>query len=479
MKNIFVMMLCGLLLTACGGGSGGVGGGGSSSSSTISGTASQGDPIAGSVTLKDAKGATKTASINSSTGAYSIDVTGMTAPFILKAGDFYSVAGTASITNINPLTNLTVRSGAGATSIESIFTDPTLKLASIIVALPTIISNLKTALNPLYPASVPETQRDFMNGSLIIDQGVDLVLANTNISIGVGGFNIVMKDGVTTLVSVTISPSGTVTITQNKTNIATAGNNLFNFVSLIELVDGNTIKTNFDYYSTVANNDYSNNFINANDTSLFKQVASGGLSGGALEPLDTGSWGNSNAKSKYTLNNVKGAIFTSTIDFLYNGDLLNPNVYERTMSIGLNPSADWNHYIIATIEPASIFGSTTINSNTKQINIISYSWVASNWNPSNPGVSDTVTLTNGWYRFESTITNEGGTLGDQLQVKAELFSLGGNGLSSPVSLGKASGTIYDLVFALDHSINTSIYATKWGGTSLIDNFVIGRGSFVP
>ncbi len=108
-------------------------GGGSSSSSTgvaapaptvaISGVAAAGLPLTGTVTVKDAKGATKTVTLGTN-GSYSIDVTSMTAPLVFRAegragGNSYvihsasAVADANGIINITPLTDLIVANIAG------------------------------------------------------------------------------------------------------------------------------------------------------------------------------------------------------------------------------------------------------------------------------------------------------------------------------------------------------------------------------
>jgi len=100
-------MVCAIpLLFSCGGG-----GGGGSSTSTVTGVAAVGAPIDGVVSLKDSTGTTKQTTTNATTGEFSIDVTGLTPPFILRAqksnGDFlYSVALSTGLANINPLSNV-------------------------------------------------------------------------------------------------------------------------------------------------------------------------------------------------------------------------------------------------------------------------------------------------------------------------------------------------------------------------------------
>jgi hypothetical protein len=112
-----------LILTACGGG----GGGGSSSpaASSISGTAAAGAPIIGTVTIKDSSTPFKTKTVTiAADGKYTIDVTGMTAPFMMRAdgtvgGNSYSLYSAAVSTdvggniNITPLTDLIVANIAG------------------------------------------------------------------------------------------------------------------------------------------------------------------------------------------------------------------------------------------------------------------------------------------------------------------------------------------------------------------------------
>ncbi|WP_426322150.1 hypothetical protein [Pseudoduganella sp. R-43] len=123
-----------MALAACGGGS-------SSSSETtpppvqtspvsvvFSGTAAVGAPLAGSVTVKDSKGATKVAQIGVN-GAYSVDVTGMTGPFVFRAsgsanGQVYTVHSIATSAdasgkiNITQLTDLIAANVGGQLSAD-------------------------------------------------------------------------------------------------------------------------------------------------------------------------------------------------------------------------------------------------------------------------------------------------------------------------------------------------------------------------
>ena len=114
-----------LLLTGCGGGGGGGSTAASSTNSgatTLPGTGAIGAPISGQVYAIDAYGKVSPAATTSALGAFTVDVGGMTAPFILRitglAGGkqvvLNSVATAAGQTvNITPLTDLIVSIAAG------------------------------------------------------------------------------------------------------------------------------------------------------------------------------------------------------------------------------------------------------------------------------------------------------------------------------------------------------------------------------
>ena len=103
-----------LLLAGCGGSPG-------VSSQVVSGVASAGATLAGQVDLKDASGVAAKTALIANDGSYSVDVTGMKAPFILQAkgsanGVAYSLNSFATGTgtaNVNPLSHLLVASAAG------------------------------------------------------------------------------------------------------------------------------------------------------------------------------------------------------------------------------------------------------------------------------------------------------------------------------------------------------------------------------
>ena len=99
----------------------------SATPTTVVGVAAVGAPIMGTVTLKDVVGATGTAT-TSATGAFSLNVSGLTPPFFLLAANtlgtvtLYSIAPAPGIANINPLSHLVVV--AAAMNVDATITNP-------------------------------------------------------------------------------------------------------------------------------------------------------------------------------------------------------------------------------------------------------------------------------------------------------------------------------------------------------------------
>lgn len=113
--GLFVATLCvTVLLARCGGSSGGGGGsGGTPVTGSISGTAAKGAAISSAtVTVKDRDGNSRTATTGAD-GKYTLDVTGMTAPFLVKLEisgvTLFSVGNAAGTINVTPLTDLIVK----------------------------------------------------------------------------------------------------------------------------------------------------------------------------------------------------------------------------------------------------------------------------------------------------------------------------------------------------------------------------------
>lgn len=180
-----------LVLAGCGGGGGGGSGTGTPVASTIlSGTVAGGAAVIGTVLITDSKGATKGATIEAN-GHYSIDVSGMTGPFLLKAAGtvgntsvtYYSAATNADLggtINVTPFTDLMV-SNIAAQMAETYFADPNniAKIGTLITP-----SNLAAAQTAMHAKLLPVLQAmgisdsiDLLRSTFAADHsGMDAVL---------------------------------------------------------------------------------------------------------------------------------------------------------------------------------------------------------------------------------------------------------------------------------------------------------------
>ena len=216
-KVINVMM--GLFVVAFGiAGCGGGGGSNTPNVTTVSGVAATGAPISGTAYIKDSTGTEKSQVINID-GAFSFVVDGLKAPFLLKAEwtpaggtkqTLYSFATSTGTANINPIGHLAAISAAGATDISALYATPDAsKLQMLATALPTAVSALRTGpLKPLFD--------QYAN----IDPIKDAFKADHT------GF-----DKLLDTVTVTISQSGAVTISNKETGTTIYSSTLGNLDS--------------------------------------------------------------------------------------------------------------------------------------------------------------------------------------------------------------------------------------------------------
>jgi hypothetical protein len=176
-RNALAAALAGaLILAACGGGGDSGDGddpgtpGTPGTSVTITGVAAAGLPLVGTVTVKDAQGATRQATIGTN-GSYSIDVSGMTAPFVFRAegragGREYVIhsAATAAdvggVINVTPLTDLVLSNIAGEVAANYFARNPDATLTAEALAAET--GKLRERLLPILQA-------------LGVDAGIDLL----------------------------------------------------------------------------------------------------------------------------------------------------------------------------------------------------------------------------------------------------------------------------------------------------------------
>lgn len=194
-KNTLAAGIAAALLAACGGGSGTATTPASRTSSTMSGTVAVGAPMVNAmVTIKDANGATKTASA-AADGSYSgIATDGMTAPFSVQAcglvdgnySCFYSVVQQAGTANVTPLTNATVALALGSDP-SAMFNTTSPSAAPNATDLATQKQKIKSALGDV-PAKAGLAEFDFATTAFTADRtGMDKILDAVKISTGTDG----------------------------------------------------------------------------------------------------------------------------------------------------------------------------------------------------------------------------------------------------------------------------------------------------
>ena len=220
MNKIIAGLMIVLIAVMCGCGGGG---GAGPTATTVSGTASQGAPLAAGTTvfLKDSTGKKTTGTVGAN-GVYSVVVDGFTAPYVLNAGGFYSFASSDGITNINPFTHLCVQIALGTAAIN----DSSVIPPNFQTLFMTVVTNLKTQTGGLYQSSATVSQKDFLNGTIIIGAWVDKIFDNMtitapnasgNFTVSVGGQQILTGANV----------NGVVVMTPMSTTVAYVGATLF------------------------------------------------------------------------------------------------------------------------------------------------------------------------------------------------------------------------------------------------------------
>jgi hypothetical protein len=186
-----------------------------------------GGPLVGAlITLKDgATGTIRTATADSN-GAYSIDTTGLTPPFLLLATDgsntFYSVsadADTASTVNITPLTDLIIRTwyDVQGVPIDTAFANPVANpppSPTVVAVISSVVKNLVqlwlnaagVATDSFNLISTPFTA----NGT-----GIDHVLDNTSVDTSTG--SVIISIGSVTQNSILTAGTGSMIVVTTTT----------------------------------------------------------------------------------------------------------------------------------------------------------------------------------------------------------------------------------------------------------------------
>ena len=208
-----------------------------------------------------------------------------------------------------------------------------------------------------------------------------------------------------------------------------------------------TETVNFNQYQSGTNNDLVNNFSNGNG---MIQVTSNGISGGSVIVPDSISWGNDNAVYCSRFHHISGDTLQASICFKFNTFIIQPSSFQRAVSLWMVPYADFNHYIVGTI-----------NYNQK-MELITYGW-------SNNGGPVATLINNHWYRYELKAIVVGG-INNQVNVSSSIFDLGVSGTTAPTLVNTTSGVINDNIIVADTSIQVSMTGTTKGGAVILDDF---------
>ena len=192
---LFAFVLCAMLaLAGCSDSS-------SHSASTVSGIASSGAALSGTVTLKDANGEELGPEDIGEDGSFTFVVDGLAPPFVIKAtaGDksWYSYAAGPGTANVNPLTTLVLTMAAGVSDPAEVDDDD---LENARQALQAIFANFYEAFG------VDEDFNPFTGDCTVNHDGIDAFFDTIGIDMGSdGSVTVVMKKTQTPVLETTVS----------------------------------------------------------------------------------------------------------------------------------------------------------------------------------------------------------------------------------------------------------------------------------
>ncbi len=204
---------------------------------------------------------------------------------------------------------------------------------------------------------------------------------------------------------------------------------------------------NFDNYISISDNDFENRFDNGPGLT---QIQTNGITGGCLQTPQTINWGNDNALYCTRFKGDTNVINIIGICFKYDTSQFNNINFDRPVSLWMIPSADPNHYIIASVL------------DSRKLQIVTYS-VAN--------TSNAINLEQGhWYNLFLIADFDGDVTGDEIEIQVLVYDLGITGTDSPITVGNTSAILHDSTMISDPSIEVTISGTSWGGAQYVDNF---------
>lgn len=221
-------------LAACGGG-----GDGSSASSPpttppaavtatyVEGVAATGKALAGAtVNLVDASG-TQRSSTASSAGAYQIAVNDLTAPFVISTTDsagatLYSYADAAGTANINPLSDLIVRSAARGAAVESGHSTIQSNIESSRVQFQTLFQPVLESYGVSTRFTPVDSRYDPISSTFAMGDALDKLLDDIKVSVAPTGDRVTVTSlaNSKTVYSSTIGATGAFTSAVASSNLA-------------------------------------------------------------------------------------------------------------------------------------------------------------------------------------------------------------------------------------------------------------------
>jgi mono/diheme cytochrome c family protein len=190
------------LIAGCGGG-GGSGDGAGVSPQVVSGVAATGSPLAGGqVFLKGTSSGQKDSKIEDD-GSFSIDVSGMTPPFILKATGtvdgvnrtLFSFADKPGRANINPLSTVALANAAGVDDPATVFDNSdSAMLDKVKSAMPGAVATLQSKLKPLLDVFSVASTNPVSDPFTADHDGLDAVFDNVKVVLSNGTLTITNVD---------------------------------------------------------------------------------------------------------------------------------------------------------------------------------------------------------------------------------------------------------------------------------------------
>lgn len=211
-----IMTIWLLLLAGCGGSAGN---GGTSITPTgttkVSGVAATGTPLSGTVYLKDSSNPAKELSVPiSADGSFSFDVSGLSAPFVLKAVGtangqnytLYSFATAAGTANVNPLSHLAVMLANNGTDPAALYSTPTTsQLQTVAAALNTAISQVQARFQPVLAQYGAATKNFISDNYTVNHMGLDLLFDMVGIDVNNGTLTMTNKVANSVIYTVTLN----------------------------------------------------------------------------------------------------------------------------------------------------------------------------------------------------------------------------------------------------------------------------------